>query len=139
TVNIGDIAHTPGMLRLIEEELPNAEVTLWPNPLSREVEAMLRRRFPKLRIADTPEEQKQSLSQNDFFLHGSGPGLTGHEAMTAWRATGKPYGIGGVTINEWELKGAKYRELLAGARFVFAGTPNPSRPCGPPVSAPPSR
>jgi len=119
TVNIGDIAHTPGMLRLIEEELPNAEVTLWPNPLSREVEAMLRRRFPKLRIAGTPEEQKQALSQNEFFLHGSGPGLVGHEAMTAWRATGKPYGIGGVTINEWELKGANYRELLAGARFVF--------------------
>ncbi|HVE42095.1 MAG TPA: polysaccharide pyruvyl transferase family protein [Planctomycetota bacterium] len=119
TVNIGDIAHTPGMLRLLEEELPNAEVTLWPNPLSREVEAMLRRRFPKLRIAATPEDQKQALSENDFFLHGSGPGLVGHEAMKAWRATGKPYGIGGVTINEWELKGANYRELLAGARFVF--------------------
>jgi polysaccharide pyruvyl transferase WcaK-like protein len=119
TVNIGDIAHTPGMLRLIDEELPNAEVTLWPNPLSREVEAMLRRRFPKLRIAATPEEQKQALSENDFFLHGSGPGLVGHEAMNAWRASGKPYGIGGVTINEWELKGAHYRELLAGARFVF--------------------
>jgi polysaccharide pyruvyl transferase WcaK-like protein len=107
------------MLRLIEEEIPNAEVTLWPNPLSREVEAMLRRRFPKLRIAATPDEQKRALSENDFFLHGSGPGLVGHQAMTAWRATGKPYGIGGVTINEWELKGANYRELLAGARFVF--------------------
>ena len=119
TVNIGDIAHTPGMLRLLEEQFPNAEVTLWPNALSDEVEAMLRRRFPRLRIARTPDEQKQAISQGDFFLHGSGPGLVGHEAMSAWRATGKPYGIGGVTINDWELKGAHYRELLAGARFVF--------------------
>ena len=30
TVNIGDIAHTPGMLRLLGEHLPDAEVTLWP-------------------------------------------------------------------------------------------------------------
>ncbi len=119
TVNIGDIAHTPGMLRLLEEELPNADVTLWPNRLSKEVEAMLRRRFPKLRIAAAPEEQKRALSENDFFLHGSGPGLVGHEAMNAWRATGKPYGVGGVTINERELKGENYRQLLAGARFVF--------------------
>jgi hypothetical protein len=117
TVNIGDIAHTPGMLRLIEEELPNAEVTLWPNALSAEVEAMLRRRFPRLRIARTPEEQKQALAENDFFLHGSGPGLVGQAALKAWQATGKPSGIGGITLSDGELR--SYRDLLAGTRFVF--------------------
>ncbi len=118
TVNIGDIAHTPGMLRLIEEELPNAEVTLWPNPLSSEVDAMLRRRFPKLRIARTPGEQKQAISDCDFCLHGSGPGLIGQDALKAWRETGKPYGVAGITINDRELR-PPARELLAGARFVF--------------------
>ena len=30
TVNIGDIAHTPGLLALLERHRPDAEVTLWP-------------------------------------------------------------------------------------------------------------
>lgn len=37
--------------------------------------------------------------------------------METWRKTGKPYGFGGVTLNDAELKNS--RELLAGARFVF--------------------
>ena len=40
-VNIGDIAHTPGVLALIEKHLPNAEVRLWASAdLSAEVIAM---------------------------------------------------------------------------------------------------
>ncbi|PHX95456.1 MAG: polysaccharide pyruvyl transferase, partial [Pedosphaera sp.] len=31
TVNIGDIAHTPGVLALIERHLPGVEVRLWPS------------------------------------------------------------------------------------------------------------
>lgn len=117
TVNIGDIAHTPGMLRLLEERVPDADVTLWPNRLSAEVEAMLRARFPGLRIARTPEEQREAMSGCDFFLHGSGPGLVGVKEAKAWKATGKPYGFGGVTLNDGELR--DHKELLAGARFVF--------------------
>src|SRR5690606_30144903 len=50
-VNIGDIAHTPGVLALIERYLPEAEVRLWAsNDLSDEVAAMEHRRFPKLQI-----------------------------------------------------------------------------------------
>jgi hypothetical protein len=41
TVNIGDIAHTPGMLALLEKHRPDDEVTLWPNPLSPAVEKLL--------------------------------------------------------------------------------------------------
>ena len=117
TINIGDIAHTPGMLRLLEEHLPGSEVTLWPNALSREVEEMLRRRFPALRIAASPAEQKAALEACDVCLHGSGPGLVGAAQMKSWKATGKPYGFGGVTLNDGELK--NHRELLAGASFVF--------------------
>ena len=31
TVNIGDIAHTPGMLALFEKHRPADEITLWPS------------------------------------------------------------------------------------------------------------
>src|SRR3954463_8933412 len=50
-VNIGDIAHTPGVLALLERHLPEAEVILWPSgDFSQEVFAMEHRRFPKLRV-----------------------------------------------------------------------------------------
>ena len=43
TVNIGDIGHTPGVIRLLGEHLPEAEVTLWPSNVGNGVEEMLRR------------------------------------------------------------------------------------------------
>jgi hypothetical protein len=47
--NIGDIAHTPGVLTLLEKYLPEADVRLWASPdLSDEVAAMEHRRFPRL-------------------------------------------------------------------------------------------
>ena len=45
TVNIGDIAHTPGMLALLEKHCRDAEVTLWPSKVDRGVEEILRARF----------------------------------------------------------------------------------------------
>jgi len=78
TVNIGDIAHTPGMLALLEKHRPQDEITLWPNPLGADVEKILTTRFPKLRIANSPDEQQAALESCDFFLHGSGPALVGH-------------------------------------------------------------
>ena len=117
TVNIGDIAHTPGMLALLEKHHPTAEVTLWPNPLTAEVEKLLATRFAKLRIARTKAEQDAALEACDFFLHGSGPGLVGAREVDRARQAGKPYGFAGVTLNDNELK--THRELLAAARFVF--------------------
>src|SRR5438874_1252024 len=50
-VNIGDIAHTPGVLALIERYIPEAEVVLWASAdLTPEVAAMEHRRFPQLKI-----------------------------------------------------------------------------------------
>lgn len=117
TVNIGDIAHTPGMLTLLEKHRPGDRVTLWPNTLSAEVEKLLTTRFPKLAVAKTKAEQAAALKACDFFLHGSGPGLVGRKEAELARAAGKPYGFGGVTLSDAELKGE--RELLAGAKFVF--------------------
>lgn len=117
TVNIGDIAHTPGMLALLEKHRPDDEVTLWPNPLSPEVEKLLTARFPKLRIAGTPAEQDAALEACDFFLHGSGPGLVGRAEAERARKAGKPYGFAGITLSDEEI--TSRRELLAGAKFVF--------------------
>jgi polysaccharide pyruvyl transferase WcaK-like protein len=117
TANIGDIAHTPGMLALLERHRPNDEVTLWPNTLSAEVEKLLRARFPKLRLARTKDAQDAALKACDLFLHGSGPGLVGRREAELARKAGKPYGFAGVTLSDEELKAN--RELLAGARFVF--------------------
>ncbi len=117
TVNIGDIAHTPGMLALLEKHRPADEVTLWPNGLSPEVEKLLTARFPKLKLAKTAAEQDAALAACDFFLHGSGPGLVGRKEAERAQKAGKPYGFGGVTLSDAELKAD--RDLLAGAKFVY--------------------
>ena len=117
TVNIGDIAHTPGMLALLERQRPKDTVTLWPNGLSEEVERLLTDRFPQLTIARKMAEQDAALGACDFFLHGSGPGLVGAAEAERARQAGKPYGFAGITLSDDELK--KHRDLLAGAKFVF--------------------
>lgn len=117
TVNIGDIAHTPGMLVLFEKHWPEAEVTLWPSSVDRGVDKLLLARFPKLRIAMTKTEREQALAECDFVLHGSGPGLVGAKEMELARAAGKPFGFGGVTLNDTEIK--EKRELLSQAKFVY--------------------
>jgi polysaccharide pyruvyl transferase WcaK-like protein len=117
TVNIGDIAHTPGMLTLLERHLPDAEVTLWPSSVGGGVEAILRARFPKLKIARSQAEKDAALAACDFFLHGSGPLLVGLKEVKLAQAAGKPYGIGGITMNDQEIR--DQRAVLADARFVF--------------------
>lgn len=116
--NIGDIAHTPGMLALLEKHRPNDRVTLWPGDLPAEVENLLKARFPELVVARTKADQEAALKACDFFLHGSGPGLVGRKEAQLARAAGTPYGFGGVTLSDDELK--NNRDLLADAKFVFA-------------------
>lgn len=50
TANIGDIAHTPGLLALLRRHLPEARLALWPGRLDRGVDGMLRRHFPDVEI-----------------------------------------------------------------------------------------
>ncbi|MEZ6141790.1 MAG: polysaccharide pyruvyl transferase family protein [Zavarzinella sp.] len=117
TENIGDIAHTPGMLTLLEEHRQQDVVTLWPSGLSEDVERLLLKRFPKLTIVKTTAEKQAALQACDFFLHGSGPGLVGAKDTELARTAGKPYGFAGVTLSDAELK--THRELLANAKFVY--------------------
>ncbi len=126
TVNIGDIAHTPGMIHLLNTYLPEAKITLWPNDISLTEEAMLRRNFPSLEIVfgrlnekglpDSAEIEK-AFKDNDFMLHGSGPGIVGQQKLEAWRKiTGKPFGAFGVTV---ENIGPQLKDLLNDASFIF--------------------
>jgi hypothetical protein len=117
TVNIGDIGHTPGMLRLLGEYLPEAEVTLWPSNIGNGVEELLRRSFPRLQFALNPQEVTKAFGSSDFLLHGSGASLVAQKDVARWRKeTGKPYGIYGITFSSQD---AEARNLINGARFVF--------------------
>jgi len=108
-VNIGDIAHTPGVLALIERYIPEAEVVLWASAdLTPEVAAMQHRRFPNLKIvkgkigADgkaSNAELGEAVEWADFLLHGSGASLVAEQDVTAFvKQTGKPYGVYGITL-----------------------------------------
>ena len=129
TVNIGDIAHTPGVLALLEKHLPEVEVRLWPSSVGNGVGEMLLARFPKLRIIQTPAALKAAFEECDFLLHGSGPSLVAAQDIVKWRdATGKPYGIYGITFDAPNAASAKpdavkkFQQsipIMSGARFVF--------------------
>lgn len=117
TVNIGDIGHTPGVLTLLEKYLPDVEVRLWPSNVGNGVEAMLRRRFPKVPIIQDRAAIKAAFAECDFLLHGSGPSLVAEKDVVKWHAaTGKPYGVYGITVT---TPSAETVKVLSGARFAF--------------------
>jgi polysaccharide pyruvyl transferase WcaK-like protein len=117
TFNIGDIAHTPGVLALLERYLPEVEVRLWPTDLGGGVDKMLRRRFPKLIIIEGRDAIQAAFAECDFLLHGSGPSLVAAGDVARWRReTGKPYGILGITI---KTLSPTTIELIGGAKFAF--------------------
>lgn len=126
-VNIGDIAHTPGVLALLEKYLPDTEVRLWASgDLSAEVAEMEHKRFPKLQIvkgtigengqASKPELQ-EALEWCDFLLHGSGPSLVAQRDIAAFvNHYAQPFGVYGITYAGDNPEAA---ELMRQARFVY--------------------
>jgi len=66
TVNIGDIAHTPGVLHMLECLLPEVDVKLWPSDTRNGVREMLQARFPKVEIL-SPSQLKQAYEACDFL------------------------------------------------------------------------
>lgn len=132
TVNIGDIAHTPGILRLLETHLPDVEVWLWPSNVGNGVRELLTKRFPRVRIMDPRKDVTEIFSACDFLLHGSGPSLVARRDVRRWREeTGKPYGVYGITLDPFFVPDSKRPagsrneaiddslDLLSTADFVF--------------------
>lgn len=132
--SIGDTAQVAGMVRLVRMHAPEAEIFLWSNALDRGVKPMLLRAYPRLRFVEgdtgaSGEPDSPALAEAfqecDFLLHGSGPDVVARDHLRAWRAaTGKPYGIFGVSIPAAEGGGAtldqELKQILDGAAFVFA-------------------
>jgi len=126
-VNIGDIAHTPGLLHVLETFLPDAKIILWKKSgYNKNVSEIYNRNFPKVPVlygnvneqkeVDSPELLK-AFKECDILLHGSGPLLVAADHLAAWlKITGKPFGIFGVTLqnpNEY------HQELLKKAAFIY--------------------
>ena len=132
TVNIGDIAHTPGVLTLLENYLPNAEVYLWPSRVDNGVDKLLMSRFPKLRIVQGNKALANAFIKCDFLLHGSGANFVAERQVVRWlnspKSKGKPFGVYGISFapkQSWKTapdppeQTARSIEILNQARFVY--------------------
>jgi len=129
TVNIGDIGHTPGTLRVIEEHLPEVKVLLWAMKLDERVTAMLKKRFPKVEIlqgsltgkGEKDEALRQAIMGCDLFIRNSGMGQD-ISFMQFCQKAGRPYGLFGQSYfaSMVEGKGAEERiALLNAASFIY--------------------
>jgi hypothetical protein len=119
TVNIGDIAHTPGVLALCEKYLPEAEVRLWAMNVGDGVKELLEKRFHGLQIIQNSDTLalKKAFAECDFLLHGSGPSLVGAKDVDRWvKETGKPFGVYGITLADVP---SDIVRILNQAQFVF--------------------
>ena len=127
TFNIGDIAHTPGVLTIFEKILPDVRIILWPHDIANGVKEMLEKRFPRVHIVQSESEVKKAFSEADLLVHGSGPSLVGRRDIVQWaKETNKPYGIYGITFpGKYVARDVKLTaspldtELLNKAAFVF--------------------
>ena len=129
TVNIGDIGHTPGTLRVLEQHLPEVQIVLWAAKLDDRVTAMLKARFPKVTIlqgslsgkAERDLALQKAITDCDLYIRNSGMGQD-ISFMQFCKKVGKPYGLFGQSYfpNMVEGKGAEERiALLNGASFIY--------------------
>jgi polysaccharide pyruvyl transferase WcaK-like protein len=129
THNIGDIGHTPGTLRILEQHLPEVKVMLWAMQLDARVTAMLRARFPKVEIlqgslagqSERDEKLREAIRGADLFIRNSGMGQD-TTFMQFCRKSGKPYGLFGQSYFPDMVEGPGAEEriaLLNGASFLY--------------------
>ncbi len=119
-VNIGDIAHTPGLLALLEGHWPECVPTVWTSTGMRaDVAAMIQRRFPHVTIVRGSLKDpavRAAAESAEVLLHGSGPSLVAPRDVAAWVDTiGRPFGVYGITYGGDLVQ----RDLLSRAAFVF--------------------
>ncbi|MFD6140586.1 polysaccharide pyruvyl transferase family protein [Promicromonospora sp. NPDC060271] len=109
-VNIGDVAHSPGLLSALLDLDPDADLTLWPVALGEREEALVRRLLPHVAIVrgeltddgrPTTPELASAWSSAEVLVHGSAADVENRRAELAhWsRTTGKPHGYAGVTVD----------------------------------------
>ncbi len=123
--NIGDVAHTPGLLNILQTFLPDTNIILWKANQNKEVQDLIEKYFPKVKIVygsldkdynAKGEEILEAFEQADIFIHGSGPGVD-RRYLLAWKNySDKPYGAFGVTVQHID---EVLKDLLEKAAFVF--------------------
>ena len=81
--NIGDIGITPGLLRLLQTHVPQAEVIVVANTKADETREYLQKRFPKCEVVGTPfrarkisPEFRKAFDRADLVLYNSGTTLS---------------------------------------------------------------
>ncbi|HWL10379.1 MAG TPA: polysaccharide pyruvyl transferase family protein [Planctomicrobium sp.] len=124
--NIGDIGHTPGTLRFLEQYLPEANVILWAGNTNQQVDSMLKKRFPKLEVVKGSLSQKdgavqEAIARSDFFLRGPGMGQS-TDFMRYCNKIGKPWGLQGQSYFPDMVTGPRGEEhiaLLNEASFMY--------------------
>ncbi|HWS01378.1 MAG TPA: polysaccharide pyruvyl transferase family protein [Prolixibacteraceae bacterium] len=126
-VNIGDIAHTPGLLHVLETFLPDATIILWKKSNATEdVKRLLSSNFPKVKVVYGAVDQSKNVSspevidafgRADLMIHGSGPSLVGADHLACWtKHTGKPFGVFGTTLQNPD---EYHTAILKKASFIF--------------------
>lgn len=125
-VNIGDIAHTPGLLHVLETFMPKSKIILWKRSTGEEVKKLLNKNFPKVKIiyggvdADknvSNPEITEAFKEADVMIHGSGPLLVGADNLAAWmKYSTKPFGVYGTTL---QSPSEYHVGILKKASFIF--------------------
>ncbi|WP_161606116.1 polysaccharide pyruvyl transferase family protein [Microlunatus speluncae] len=146
-MNIGDVAHSPGVLEAFRRFAPGTRLTLWARNIDDAVRELLACYYPEVALVEERVGEDGSITPTlerlfadaDLLVHGSGPSLVGKIETAAWRAhTNKPYGFFGVTVDPLrpydgtlersavmidaiagDLLAPLDRELLTDAAFVY--------------------
>lgn len=130
-VNIGDIAHTPGLLHVLETFLPESKIILWKRSNGEEVKKLLNKNFPKVKIIYGGVDAEKNVSnpeimeafkEADIMIHGSGPSLVGGDNLASWiKHTSKPFGVFGTTL---QSPGEYHTGILKKASFIYTRETN---------------
>lgn len=112
TVNIGDVAHSPGTLHAFRRVQQDVDLVLWPWSLDAREREMFARYLPEVRVIDgeldadgepTTAELRRAWQEADVLVHGSGPGPVRAADVRVWQQrTGKPSAFFGITVDPWE-------------------------------------
>ncbi len=128
--NIGDVGHTPGMLRTLEEFVPEARLKLFANVLDERTKKMLGRRFPKVQILEgwpwdedgaPTATHREVLEDGAFFIRASNMGAETHY-MPHLQQRGIPFGLYGQTYFPWFVtrhQASENLRRLTAAAFVY--------------------
>lgn len=132
TCNIGDIGHTPGTLRRLEEELPEASITVLLHRWNADVLQMLRRRFPRVTflpssIGEEHDDWAEVFETCDLVIQNSGMHYNhvygyGYDPTVLRRcvAAQKPFGLYGHSFDGFHAdRGEEMPDLLRQAEFIY--------------------